>query len=702
MKTKNTKTYNNLFKLTKQLLTGKGYKPLTQQEILEKLSLPEQHKPTIRKVLADLVKKGEAVMSGIKYLSPFSGTTITQGVLRMHPRGFGFLVPNDRSLYPQDIFIPRHLTQNAVDGDKVEVEVNTGQVSEKGPEGKVLAILERSRTHIAGVIAQIKKQGAYAFVPLLGESKQVFVQSQEPLQAGDRVVLEVIKWGEKEGETLARFSHKIGHILDPSSDISAAIEEYELKKDFPTAVEKECLDFSSRISPNELKKRKDLRELVSLTIDPDTAKDFDDAISICKDTRDHYHLWVHIADVSHYVTTGSEIDKEAATRANSTYFPSFCLPMLPRTLSENLCSLKPKVNRLAATVQMEFSKEGDLLHYDIYRSVIQSRHRFSYREAKLVLDGKKKNKFSNELHLMVELCAHLKKARYERGSIEFSIPELAVLIDERGEPVGTDFIPYDITHQMIEEFMLKANEIVALHLSEQGKPIAYRIHEEPSEDNMKEFSSLVGAFGFKLPEVPTSKNLQELFDEVSDSPYGEYLATNYIRRMKMALYSPNNIGHYGLGLTHYCHFTSPIRRYADLIVHRTLFEEPLETEQLEAISRYCSEQERISEKSENSVILLKKLRLLAKENKENPKKNYHAVLTRIRPFGIYFEIIDLMLEGFLHISELENDYFHYSESLLSLIGSHTGKTHKAGNKIKVQLKSIDFIFRRAEWRLLKS
>lgn len=698
---KKNKLYKNLYKLTEQLLNGKDYRPKSFDEIMDKLSLPPQHKTLMKEILSTLVKEGKTAISGKKYISSASGAAITQGILRVHHRGFGFLSPDDKNLYPQDVFIPRHLTQNAVDGDRVEVEVNTASVSEKGPEGKVLAILERSRSHVAGVIASFQKDKALAYVPLLGESKRVLVTAEEELSIGDRVVLEVLEWGKEDDRTLARLSHKIGHIHDPSTDIAAAIEEYELRKDFPSAVVQEAESIPSKVLPKEIRARKDLRDLVCITIDPDTAKDFDDALNISKDKNGHYHLGVHIADVSHYVSSGSAIDKEAKERSNSTYFPSFCLPMLPRSLSENLCSLKPNVIRLAATVMMEFSPEGKLLRYEIFRSAIKSRKRFTYGEAKQVLDGKVKSPFSKELLLMQELCLHLKRARYERGSIEFSIPELLIMVNERGEPVGTNFIPYDITHQMVEEFMLKANEIVAYHLTEQGRPVAYRIHEEPTDENMKEFSALVGAFGFQLPEEPTPEELQKLFDEVMQTSYGEYLAINYIRRMKMALYSPQNIGHYGLGLTHYCHFTSPIRRYADLIVHRSLFGEVLEKERLEALSRDCSEQERISEKAEKSVILLKKLRLLQEQTAKDPEKVYDAVVTRIRPFGIFFEVLDLMLEGFLHISTLEDDYFVYHEDTLSLVGSQTRKRHTSGNKIEVSLKSLDFIYRQAEWQLCK-
>ena len=298
---------------------------------------------------------------------------------------------------------------------------------------------------------------------------------------------------------------------------------------------------------------------------------------------------------------------------------------------------------------------------------------------------------------MEELCLLLKKKRFNRGSLEFSIPELRLIVDENGKPTGTEFIPYDITHQLVEEFMLKANEVVATHLNKKGLNLTYRVHEEPNEDRMNEFVSLANAFGFQIKENPTSADLQELFDEALQTPYGTYLAISYIRRMKLAVYSPANIGHYGLALTHYCHFTSPIRRYVDLIIHRQLFEKPISYTEIETIAKKCSEKERISEKAERNVTLLKKLRLLKQMVDEDPGQQFEAVVTKVRNFGIYFEVDGLMLEGFLHVSELDDDYYRFDEKSGKLKGSYTGITFFAGDRFPVISKEIDLILLEAKW-----
>lgn len=703
--TKQEKLFHNLFKTTQQFISGKAYRPMTAEQLLERLHFAPQHAHLLDQILQELIKQGLIELSHQKYIWKTQQANVVTGVLSVHPRGFGFLRADDPSLFSEDVFIPKHLTQNAVDGDTVEVLVNTEVISEKGPEGKVISILSRGRTHIAGIISKVESFGEiFAYAPLLGITQRVIVLPHPDLKLreGDRVVMEVLEWGSRGNSAQCRVTQYIGHISDPSCDIPAAIEEYQLRSEFSRKALQQAKDYGTKVSLKEIKEREDLRHLNCFTIDPDTAKDYDDAINLSKDEKGHYHLGVHIADVSHYVVSDSPLDKEAKERCNSTYFPGFCLPMLPHELSSHLCSLKPNVNRLAASVLMEFNPEGNLVNYRITRSVIKSRKRLTYREAKLILDAKKTSPFLADLKLMLELCRLLKIKRYERGSLEFSIPELMVLVNTEGTPTGLDHIEYDETHQLVEEFMLKTNETIATYITQQGKGLAYRIHDEPSEESMKDFSMLVRNFGYELSEIPTPREIQLLFEEAAKTPYAQYLATSYIKRMRLAVYSADNIGHYGLGLTHYCHFTSPIRRYVDLVVHRILFGDDKDRETLESISLQCSEQERISAKAENNVKALKKLRLLKMWHEKDPGKQYEAIITRVKPFGIYFEILDFMLESFLHISELENDYFVYDEQQGLLRGRREGYVHTSGSKIHVMLKEVHFINLETEWSLVGS
>ncbi len=622
------------------------------------------------------------------------------GTLRIHPRGFGFVQPEHPVQFPQEIFIPKQMTDNAVDGDLVEVEVNPSPHSEKGPDGKVIAILKRGRTHLAGTVRKIDKQGVLVYCPILGSDKPVLIKDRGPMELGDRIILKVLRWGDENKMTEGEKSHFLGNISNPAVDIPAAIEEYELRSSFPKGAILQAQKWGDQIQAKDLQAREDFTDIPTVTIDPETAKDFDDAISISKDKKGHYHLIVHIADVAHYVPEGSPLDLEAIQRCNSTYFPGFCLPMLPHELSSNLCSLMPHEKRLTVSVLMDFDREGNLLAHRICRSVIHSDHRFSYEGAKEVLDGKQKSPHLKMLQLMVELCHLLKEKRSGRGSIDFALPELVLLVDEKGEPFGTKIVEYDVTHQMIEEFMLKANEVVAVHLTNMGKQLLFRVHEEPQKENLEDFYDLARSFGFSLPKEPTQQDIQVLFEKAKASPFGHQLSVAFIRSMKLASYSSNNVGHYGLALEYYTHFTSPIRRYIDLVIQRLLFNEEGKETDIEWIARHCSEQERISFRAESGVKVLKKLRLLKKWYEENHDRTYNATLTRIKPFGIFFEIAELMLEGFVHISELGDDYFEFNPDSGQLYGTHTGKTFRLGEQITVHPRHIDLITMESEWELL--
>lgn len=635
-----------------------------------------------------------------------SETEIVTGTLRIHARGFGFVIPNELSKCSQDIFIPRQSTDNAVDGDLVEVELNPHINLEKGPEGRILSVLKRGHTHLAGIISppptnSKEEVGLFAYVPLLGSNRRVIVQPshEKPAKIGDRVILRVIEWGEETSPTICMVSHQIGSINDPSCDVQAAIEEFDLRHVFPASALKQAQKIGDKVLQRDLVGRLDLSKENCITIDPETAKDFDDALSIKKEQKG-FKLGVHIADVAHYIPFGTPLDKEASLRGNSTYFPGYCLPMLPHQLSDELCSLKQDVIRLTISVLMTFDLEGHLLNSHIARSFIKSKKRFTYGEAKEVLDGKKKSPFSLDLKAMAELCQLLKNQRHLRGSLDFALPDFVIQVDEKGRPFGIKIEEYDITHQLVEEFMLKANEVVATTLTNRGKTLLYRVHEEPSQENMEDFFSMVRALGFTLPVKPDQKDMQKLFEKAKKTPFSQQLAIGFIRNMKLATYSPNNIGHFGLALEYYCHFTSPIRRYSDLVTQRLLFSEAEEPIDLIKIALKCSDQERLSFRAENNVKLLKKLRLLWAYMQEDQERSYLATITRIKPFGLSFEIQELLLEGFLHISELEDDYFTYEQKQPALVGKRSKKTHVMGNLIQVRPLSIDLIHLESKWELV--
>ena len=689
--TKRPKIASNLARTLNQYIHGKRYTPSTLSELTKQLDIAEVHRPLFQKILDDLVEKKELTLQRDKYTLPSSATLVT-GIISVHKKGFGFL----RVAEGPDVFVPKHVMMDAVDGDTVEVEVNP-VVSAKGPEGVVVAILKRSRTHLACIIVQKTARHYVAFSPLLGIDKPVKIKSKTPLKEGDRIICQVKDWNSDSGVE-GEMSRYIGHISDPSIDIKAAIEEFELPDGFTKEAIAEAKSFGKKVTAAN---RRDLSDWEIVTIDPDTAKDYDDAISLTKDERGHFFLGVHIADVSHYVQHGSHLDKEAFLRCNSTYFPGQCVPMLPEELSNELCSLKPKVVRLTQSVFAEFTPNGDLVDYQIERTCIKSKKRFTYKEAFAVIEKKKKSVHAPLLNRMVELCNVLKKKRFERGSIDFSMPDDVILVDDKGVPQKIERVEYDITHQMIEEFMLKANELVAIHLANKGKTLIYRIHEQPTAESFQDFYTFARSLGFHIPADPNHMDIQKLFQDAKDSPLLPQLSVSFIRSMRLAAYSSDNIGHYGLALQHYCHFTSPIRRYTDLIIQRLLFDELPETADIDAIALACSEKERISFRAESSVVILKKLRLANTYFDEDPTRTYPAIITKIKPFALFFEVPMFDLEGTIHISKLGNDYFEYNANRMSFRGSRSGKTFTAGQPISVRLDKINFVILQSEWALVE-
>lgn len=690
---------NNLY----ECISGKNFVSLTKDALFEKLKIAPQYLELAEELLNKLHKAGKIkFQDGIVEKFSSQGPTLveTTGTISIHPRGFGFVVSKDLEKYPLDIFIPKPYIHGALEGDEVCCLI-TSTSSPKGPEGQVKSILNRRNKEVSGTIKKKINQKEYAvFAPLYGAQKEVIVFTPKvmKLEIGTRVTLIVDDWGGEREPVKGTLKEIIGTIEDASCDVKAGILEYHLCHEFPKSCIAQAKEYGSRLSKKQLEDRRDLTELETFTIDPTTAKDYDDALSIEKIDDSTYHLYVHIADVSYYVKKDTPLDDEAYKRGNSTYFPGKCIPMLPEELSNELCSLKEKVKRLAVTVEMFIGKDGQVISYEIYRSVINSDKRFTYLEAKEVLDGHKKSKHLKSLELMVELCGVLKDLRSRRGSVDLSLPAIDMLISETGEPEGFERVEYDITHQMVEEFMLKANEVVAFHLVTLGRPSVFRVHDKPEQENLEDFYSLARVLGFHLPSEPTNDDLKNLFIKAKSTPYAYQLATNFIRSMKLAFYSDQNVGHYGLSLDHYCHFTSPIRRYTDLVVHRQVFEPDLDQD-LKSLSKHCSDTERKSFKAESSVVVLKKMRYLKKVLKDDPNQLFACSISKIKPFGFFFELEFILFEGYLHVSELD-DYYEFDHKRNVLVGKRGGHTLSSGMPISVRIISIDLIERVCKFELV--
>lgn len=617
-----------------------------------------------------------------------------RGTISVHPRGFGFVSSEG---HDDDIFIPRQQTSNAMDGDTVEAEITNR--SAKGLEGAVLSIIKRGREEIVGTVCRLMDKTMLVLCPMLGPDKTIEIKKPSQISIGERIVMEINERESGEHSPMCTFKESLGSIDDASSDIDVALIEYGLKGSFTEEQIAAAKAFGDTVPEGPYADREDLRSLDCLTIDPASARDFDDALSI-EEKGDLWELGVHIADVAHYIKPGSPLDIEAKLRCNSTYFPGECVPMLPKNLSNGLCSLRPEVDRMTMSVFMVFDKEGELKNHRIVRGVIHSKKRFTYEEAKEILDGKASDPLEDKIHAMHKLASCLRQDRRRRGSVEFSTKEAVLQVNDAGEPTGITYVEHDISHQLVEEFMIKANAVVAGHLSKKQQRLIYRIHEEPDEGSREDFVRIAGLLGYKVSSNPSPEEIQEILNKEKDTPIGTQLAISYIRSMKLAIYTPDNIGHFGLSLEHYCHFTSPIRRYPDLIVQRILFgENPPETN-LDTISEDCSRQERISARAEGSVTHLKKLRYLKMLHKKEPKRTYQALIKEVKPVGLVLLIEEVAFEGFLPIAALCPEYLAYNAKMAAL--ESKSYSFALFEHIAVEIERVDLIRGRCRWQIARS
>ncbi|AAF73588.1 ribonuclease R [Chlamydia muridarum str. Nigg] len=633
---------------------------------------------------------------------------LVPGILFVHPKkGFGFVSPDQPDLYPFDIFVPASDLKGALDGDHVLVALPFSQRGGEKRKGVIHKVLSRGKTVLVGTIISLISP-TLAMVCVNAISPEVPLKAEllpkRTYKIGDRLLLKTPGWKEnypsKEPPPLAMLEF-MGNISNAKTDFPVIKAEFSITEEFPEAVVQEASQFLQKHVTQALHSRKDLRDLLCFTIDSASAKDFDDAVSLTYDHEGNYILGVHIADVSHYVTPNSALDQEAAKRCNSIYFPGKVIPMLPSALSDNLCSLKPNVDRLAVSVFMTFSKEGFLSDYRILRSVIRSKYRMTYDEVDEIIEKKLAHPISKTILEMAELSRIFSDIREQRGCTRLVLPSFTMSLDNLQEPVALVENKQTAAHKLIEEFMLKANEVIAYHISHQGITMPFRIHEPPNEENLLLFRETAKAMGFTITQTPTQEpDYQYLLQETSAGhPLEPILHSQFVRSMKTASYSTENKGHYGLCLDYYTHFTSPIRRYVDLIVHRLLFH-PLSVEEghLEQIVRACSSQERVAAKAEGAFINIKKARFLKKFLDEQPATLYKAFIITVSPEGLSFVLPELCHEGFIPAAKLPKKYVIKTKLGLEELPEHL----LPGIPISVQLASVTLLTQAIEWTLIES
>jgi ribonuclease R len=672
--------------------------PQQQRDLLAQLRVRGHAKKQSLATLEALVTDGTLVkLRGERYALPRQTDLIT-GILSLHRDGFGFVAPDGPGGGTGgDLYVPIRYLGGGMDGDKVQLAVTRSRRGESR-EGRVVKVLERSVRELVGVYRFGRKHGV--LLPLRRKERTAFEVlrgTSGGAEDGQLVVGRIDDYPEQDRPGRVSIVKVLGDPTDPAVEILAVAHRFGLPHEFSATALSEAETIPECVNPKDLPGRRDLRELPFVTIDGETAKDFDDAIALVEDSQG-YRLWVAIADVAYYVKPGSALDRDALERGTSVYFPGSCLPMLPERLSNGLCSLNPGTDRLVLVAELVFTNRGEKISAEFYPAVINSKGRLTYTAVQHFLDQDLKwptatSDMFPELRLMAALAQGLNALRRERGSLDFELPEAEILLGENGQPESVRKVERLFAHQLIEEFMLAANEAVASHLERQHRNLLFRIHEPPLRQKLEEFQQFVAHFNYGLrieAEQVNPRELQRLLSEVKGNPEEKIINQVLLRSMKRASYSADNLGHFGLAAESYCHFTSPIRRYPDLVVHRALRKsmngEPgYRHEELTVLADDLSRKERRAMDAERDLVALKQCQYMARHVGES----FTGVVSGVQPFGLFVELNTVFIEGLIHISALTDDYYHFDEELLRLVGYNRRRIFQVGDDIAVKLNRVN-------------
>ncbi|WP_432352699.1 ribonuclease R [Sporosarcina sp. A2] len=679
-----------------------SYKPLTVQEIQELLGMEQAAEfKELVKMLVHLEQKGLIIRSRTNRYGTPERMNLVRGKFIGHAKGFGFVTPETEGM--DDIFIPPNEVNGAMNGDIVLVRVSSSSFGDRR-EGAISRIAERKTTKVVGTYQDNK---GFGFV--IPDDKKLpmdlFIAKGNNLGAieGHKVVAEITEFPSDMKSATGMVVQILGHKNDPGVDILSIIHKHGIEIDFPAEVLQQTDKIPAEIQESDLLNRRDLRDMLTITIDGADAKDLDDAISLEKNEDGTHTLSVHISDVSYYVTENSPLDAEAYDRGTSVYLTDRVIPMLPHKLSNGICSLHPDVDRLTLTCEMTVDATGKVIHHEIYPSIINSDYRMTYHDVYQIvdqMDEELRAKYSEIVPMltdMAELASILRQKRKDRGAIDFDFKESKVLVDEEGWPTEIKVIERTVAERMIEDFMLAANETVAEHFHWMQIPFMYRIHEDPKPEKLQRLFEFITNFGIVVKGAGNKihpRALQEITESISGLPEETVISTMLLRSMQQAKYYQENLGHFGLSADYYTHFTSPIRRYPDLIVHRLirtyLFEKDVSGKtiahwdaELPEIAQHTSDMERRAVDAERDTDALKKSQFMLDKIGEE----FDGIISSVTNFGLFVEL-ENTIEGLVHVSYMTDDYYRFDDRQLMMIGEHTGKQFRIGDEVTVRVTAV--------------
>ncbi|MBP1755577.1 MAG: rnr [Firmicutes bacterium] len=696
--------------MLEEMFSSKEYKPMRFKDLVALLQVPRNAKHELKMVLDQMISAGKVILDNQgRYRTP--GDDMKVGTFSGNQRGFGFVTIEGED---QDIFIPGDATKGALHGDKVMIIIKDEQTGRR-KEGAVVNIVERNSNEIVGTFEKSKNFG-FVLPDNQKFGKDIFIPKEltKGAVSGHKVVVKITNYGDATSNPEGKIIEILGHVNDPGVDIMSVVRAYDLPVEFSEEVMRTLNQVPEQIDPEEVKNRRDIRDITTVTIDGEDAKDLDDAITLSKE-GDIYRLGVHIADVTHYVREDAPLDKEALKRGTSVYLVDRVIPMLPHKLSNGICSLNPGVDRLALSCFMDIDAKGNVLGHEITESVIRSDRRMTYTNVAKIVDGsdeeviKEYEEMVPFFQLMQELAEVLRERRHKRGSINFDFPESKIIVDKQGKPVEIKAYERNKATKIIEEFMLIANETVAEDFFWQEIPFVYRTHDNPDEEKIQKLAIFINNFGYSIKlgqEEIHPKELQKLLIKVEDTPEEALISRLTLRSMKQAKYTVANTGHFGLSAKYYCHFTSPIRRYPDLQIHR-IIKENLNGKMGEKriqhyekilfeVANHSSKTERRAEEAEREVMKMKKVEYMM----EHIGETFEGVISGVTSWGMYVELPNT-IEGMIRVSEMNDDYYIYDEERYQMIGEHTKKVYKLGQMVTVEVVSADKIQRTIDFALVE-